>query len=159
MSHRPHKPLTTKIRHYAEDVRTSITKRKDLRRYGIAYYNFWEVGPVAQSWFYRFLQRPALRGMAKNKPVAFFSVFGRKRLLQLCGTERRVFFTGEDLARFPEYQNLSKDEVTLSLGFNLQERGNYLRFPLWLLDFFSPTATQEGIAARINKLEAVANDF
>ncbi|CAH1001879.1 hypothetical protein LEM8419_02787 [Neolewinella maritima] len=135
-------------------VRELVRQRRHIRQYGIGYYNFWEVGPVPQSWFYRFLQRPALRELAARRRIGLFSVHQPNRwLLPLTPCDRRVFFTGENLDRYPRYADHLLDLVDLSLGFDDLPDANYLRFPLWLVECFAPDATAATITQTLQQWE------
>ena len=137
------------LRQYYRDVRQLLAQERQLRRHGMAYYNFWELPPVPATWFYRFLQRPALRPLHGRQRVGFFSVFGRRRLVDWARCDRRIFFTGENLARFPAYHDHLLDRVDLALGFDHLDHPRYLRFPLWLLECFDPLATHADLVRQL----------
>ncbi len=121
----------------------------NLLRYGLGYYNFWELGSVRDSWFYRFLQRPAVRDVARNQRLGIFSVFGPRHLVSSTTATRRLFFTGENLERFPAYSDHLLGEVDLALGFDEIDHPRYLRFPLWLIECFEPEATLADLERKI----------
>ncbi|MBC6996583.1 glycosyltransferase family 10 [Neolewinella lacunae] len=131
---------------------------QQAQRYGVGYYNFWDLGPVEHSWFYRFLQRPALAALARRRKVGFYSVFGRRRLIGWGRERRKVFFTGENLAHYPAYHDHALGEVELALGFEYLDHPHYLRFPLWMLDQFDPTADYPGLKSQLSVYERAGED-
>lgn len=151
------KRLTTPIRHWLEDdraVRNSVAERA---AFGISYLNFWEQGPIDQTWFYHFLQRPALKHLNPSG-LTFLSVFGRPELAQKISGPK-VFFTGENLANYPAYADHLLGKVDLALGFANLPTPGYLRFPLWLLDLFPPEADLAGIQHRLDEMAEARNNL
>lgn len=151
-------PITTSLRHRLEDRRAVCRGRRERSAHGIAYYNFWALPPTRQSWFYRFLQRPALRALPRPAGLSVFSVFGRRRLVRMTGGPK-LFFTGENLVYYPEYADHLLGEVDLALGFDSLEAENYLRFPLWLTDLFPPEADEAAIQTRLSAFTAAGRDL
>lgn len=120
--------------------------RSELNRTGMAYYNFWDVGAVRQSWLYRFWHRPALKGLFEQRSIGIYSVFGRRRVLKFSQPEIKLFVSGENLESYPEYQDYGGNLIDLSLGFDTDSPAkNHLRFPLWLLTCFPPEASLQQI--------------
>jgi hypothetical protein len=74
-------------------------------------------------------------------------------LAHLPGCGRQVFFTGENLDRFPQYRDRMNGVVDLSLGFDLGDTDTYLRFPLWLLYTIAPEADRAGVTATLRAME------
>ncbi|MCL2295424.1 MAG: glycosyltransferase [Spirochaetes bacterium] len=79
--------------------------------------------------------------------IQFFSVFGKKKKLQKSKTACKVFFSGENTNVYPnaEYKGNCVENVSLSIGFDYIKADNYIRFPLWLLYYFSPNNTKDEI--------------
>ena len=132
-----------------QDIRQIRNFRQQVASYGIGFHNWWPQGSVPESWFYRFLQRPALRSYAARRRLGFFSVYGRRRLLPLSGCDRRIFFTGEALSRYPAYFDRLRGQVDLRMGFDEDAAADYLRFPIWLLECFEPLATEADIERQL----------
>ncbi|MFT7121470.1 MAG: hypothetical protein ACJAZ9_001648 [Neolewinella sp.] len=151
--------MTTKFRHWLKDKQAVRNGRRELEHHGITYHNFWELGPTGQTWFYRFLQRPAFQQLEQQTGLSFFSVFGRRRLVEMAGPGPKIFFAGENLANYPAYADHLIDEVDLALGFAHLDHDKYLRFPLWLLDIFPPEADLPIIQTRLNELSSATNYF
>lgn len=152
--------FTTPARQWLEDRKVVRQGQQQLATYGQAYYGFWGLGPMEQRWFYRFLQRPAFAHLPQSHRLSFFSVFGRRRLLAMADQKApKIFFTGENLANYPTWQDHALNEVDLALGFDHLQADNYLRFPLWLLDIFDPLAHLITIQDRLAALNAAAANF
>ena len=126
------------VRHRLLTESAFLTQQFILRRRGVAFYNFWETPEPENRWFARFLQRPALAGLAAKRRVAFVSVFGDRKIVPRIQADAIVFFTGENLVNRPAYADHLFGEADLALGFDYLDRPDYLRFPLWLLMCFEP---------------------
>lgn len=151
--------LTTPLRQWLSDRGDVYRGQRELSAYGQAYYGFWDLGPMEQRWFFRFLQRPAFAHLPNERRLNFFSVFCRRRLLGMVDqTTPKVFFTGENLSNYPAWQDHALREVDLALGFAQLEADNYLRFPLWVLDIFDPMADLSSIQARLTALDAASKN-
>jgi hypothetical protein len=89
--------------------------------------------------------------------INFFSVFGPKSAISKSNAKKKFFFTGENVNKMSIFKNLVSYEgnctelVDLSLGFDPQNnsKDNYLRFPLWLLYFFSPFDSKDLIDKKL----------
>jgi hypothetical protein len=89
--------------------------------------------------------------------IEFFSVFGPKSVIVKSKAKKKIFFTGENTNKMSIRRNLTAyngncvDLVDLSLGFDLpnDKINNYLRFPLWLLYFFSPFDSKDNIDQKL----------
>lgn len=156
MSLRSH--LTTPLRQVAEDLRDLVRGRRERSTLGVTYHNFWSLPPTEETWFYRFLQRPAFRDLPHPPGINFFSVFGRRRLVKIVSGPK-IFFTGEHLANYPDYHDHLLGEVDLALGFATLNDDHYLRFPLWLTDLFPPDADEAGIQARLDEMTEAGRDL
>lgn len=153
------KKIITPARHWLADKQTIRQGRQEAKTYGIAYYNFWNLAPTEETWFYRFLQRPAFKGLSSPPPLHFFSVFGRKSLVGKVDG-KKVFFTGENLeAHYPAYTDHLLSEADLALGFTDAAAPNQLRFPLWLLDVFPPEADLAVIRTRLAEIDAAGRNL
>ena len=122
-----------------------IAQQHELKKNGVAFYNFWKASDSGNRWFARFLQRPALFRLSKSRRVAFISVFGDRDIVQRIKADVVIFYTGENLTNHPTYGDHLFGEVDLSLGFDFLERPDYLRFPCWLLMCFEPHFTLSDI--------------
>lgn len=93
----------------------------------------------------------------KAKPeLLYFSVFGKRKIIEKSKAEYKIFFTGEDTeVRFTDYKNNAIDIADISLGFLpktiMEERygkdicKNYIRYPLWLLYYFACMLDKDNI--------------
>lgn len=138
-----------------------LRKNADLlQKEKLAYYNFWDDLPVPGSWFYNFTRRPRLKALAEKKSIGFYSVFGKRRLLPLSKPQIRIFYTGENLAYYPQYQDYGGKSVDLALGFDHQtNHPNYLRFPIWLIDVFHPADTLASLTEKVDRYNQAAPQF
>jgi glycosyltransferase involved in cell wall biosynthesis len=90
-----------------------------------------------------------------NPHIHFFSVFGNKKKILHSKANCNIFFSGENLndkkASYVEYKGNCTENTSLSLGFDYLGKENYLRFPLWLLYYFSPDNSKDDIKNILNK--------
>jgi len=120
----------------------------------IRFYNLWDED-FKEVWFYRFLKsRHLLEGSSKR--IAFYSVFGSKEIINYDDNDIRCFFSAENVHAFnsKDYAHLylNDPQVGLSMAFDFFEDEKYLRLPTWVLRFFSPEASYDGIVRRCNEL-------
>lgn len=149
---------TTPLRHWWEDRAALHRTAADRTRHGLGYLNWWDQPNVPQSWFYRFLQRPVFRNAAFPSGLTFVSVFGRRsRVRKVSGP--KVFFTGENLVHYPAYADHLLEDVDLALGFADLDAPDYLRFPLWLTDIFSPDADLLSIEEVLRSINSAGRDL
>jgi len=73
------------------------------------------------------------------------SVFGPKKAIKLSESKVKMFYTGENVMRFPEYRDQCHDLVDVMVGFDHIDDDCYQRFPIWLEYFFPPTANKAAI--------------
>jgi len=105
----------------------------------IAYINFWE-DPSNDSYFTKFINynigETKLIKSNENPDILIASVFGDINNVIKCSSRCKIFYYGENLNRFPPYNNdnLLQNTFDLIVGFrytNLDKK--MLRFPLWLM--------------------------
>ena len=105
----------------------------------IAYINFWE-DPTNDSYFTKFvlhnIGEVKLVKPNENPDILIASVFGDINNVVKCNSRCKIFFYGENLNRFWQYNNDNALQNTFDLivGFkytNLDKK--ILRFPLWLM--------------------------
>jgi len=79
--------------------------------------------------------------------VQLFSVFGNRKRISKSKALHKTFFTGENtnVHVYREYKGNCISDVSLSLGFDFIEADKYLRLPLWLLYYFSPSNSKDEI--------------
>jgi glycosyltransferase involved in cell wall biosynthesis len=92
-----------------------------------------------------------------NPHIQFFSVFGNKNRILHSKASCKIFFTGENvnnnMTRNVKYKGNCVDNVSLSYGFDYIETENYLRFPLWLLYYFTPDNSKDEIRNMLNNFK------
>jgi hypothetical protein len=105
----------------------------------ISYINFWE-DPTNDSYFTKFINynigETKLVKSNENPDILIASVFGDINNIIKCNSRCKIFYYGENLNRFPPYNNnnLLQNIFDLIVGFkytNLDKK--MLRFPLWLM--------------------------
>ena len=108
----------------------------------IAYYNFWK-DKNNDDYFTRFLQHHLNDTIevvnpfkCKDLDILICSCMGNINFVKIIKAKCKLFFYGENLNRFPPYNNdkLLQDTFDLIVGFkptNLAEKT--IRFPLWLI--------------------------
>lgn len=124
---------------------------------GIKHYNWHKADG---SWLGDFLH--ARFTPEECKKVSIVSVFGSARTFWFHKDENKIFFTGENPDRYPNYKNHALPHVKLSMGFDYLSAENYLRFPLWIMYLFKPESTYEDIKKivdEINNLHPEKTDF
>jgi len=89
-----------------------------------------------------------------NPHIHFFSVFGKKSKISRSKSPCKIFYTGEETTHnYTEYKGNCTDIASLSFGFDYIEADNYLRFPLWLLYYFSPANSKDEIRKTLNNFK------
>ena len=120
----------------------------------IRFYNLWKE-EFRNVWFYRFVNSRHLLDSSKKR-IAFYSVFGPKKVLKYDTNNIRCFFTAENVHAFnsKDYADLflADNRVGLSMAFDFFEDEKYLRMPTWVLRFFEPEADYEEIKRRCKEL-------
>lgn len=105
----------------------------------VAYLNFW-TDPHNDRWFSRFIEHHfgAVHHVRpdENPDILFTSVFGALETARATEAKCKIFFYGESLSRWPDYndQGVLEEVFDLIVGFrptNLARKA--VRFPLWLL--------------------------
>ena len=105
----------------------------------IAYINFWEQ-PHDEMWFTKFIieniDEVKIVKYTENPDILFASVNGNINNVINLNAKCKVFFYGENLNRYPPYNNdtILQNTFDLIVGFrytNLDKK--ILRFPLWLM--------------------------
>lgn len=101
----------------------------------IGYINFWNNNNM---WFTSFINENICKAVNDNynPDILFCSCFGDIKNIINAKAKIKIFFYGENLERFPEYNNfdLLSSIFDLILGFkytNLNKK--ILRFPLWII--------------------------
>lgn len=76
-----------------------------------------------------------------------FSVFGTRRAINIVKADVKIFYSAENLQRFPVYIGYCLDErnVDLAMGFDYVNDERYIRFPLWMDYMFPAESTDEDI--------------
>ena len=132
---------------------------RDVSKYPISYYNFWDGQTADQIWFTEYLRD---RGFFEKYPhihFSFFSTLGKVEILRMDEwmnlfrrNQKRIFFTGENVHydAFKPYQHnlLDHKSIDISLGFDNISDDRYVRFPLWLLEMFPARASVELLKQR-----------
>ena len=124
---------------------------------GIKHYN-WHTG--GDSWIGDFIR--ARFSERECKKLSVVSVFGTPRTFWFNKHENKIFFTGENPDRYPNYKNHALPYVKISLGFDYLDEPNYLRFPLWMQYLFKPDSSVDDIkilADKINNFSPDKTDF
>ena len=105
---------------------------------------------MENTWFYRFLRRPALLEATRTATFSLHSVFNYGQRPLRSPADYKIFLTGENLAAYPDHRDYGGERYDLALGFeHTAGHPNYLRFPIWLLLCFDPESTFEQIKATV----------
>ncbi len=134
-----------KIKSYLQTTYNYIKDKNVQSGKPVRFYNW--IGEVGGYWFERFIRSRNIP-CHTNNTIAFFSVFGDLFPISFDNARVKVFYTGENLHRNEfgfSYQGysgcLQSHKLDLSLGFDYLKSESYLRFPLWILYFVDPMAT------------------
>lgn len=139
--------------HKVQEYRDCIVALRKQSAYAVQFYNCWDQ-PNAQMYWNRFITTRNL--LPKGKTVAFFSVFGDRKILDKVNTDAKVFYSAENLKRdcFAHFADhgLGNPSIDLAMGFELFEHPRYLRFPLWMDYMFPADSSEETIRSRCKLL-------
>ncbi|MBC9913035.1 glycosyltransferase family 10 domain-containing protein [Chitinophaga varians] len=117
---------------------------------GIEVLNFWPGQASKDLWLYHFVTARFGDILHKDNSLLLSSLFGEKSHIRKSPSKTKVFFSGENLARFPKYRDYCADFVDVSIGFDYIHRPGYVRFPLWLLFLFEADSTYASIKAKVD---------
>lgn len=120
---------------------------------GVEVLNFWPGQASKDLWLYRFVTARFEDILDKENSLLLASLFGDKSHIRKSPSKTKVFFSGENLARFRRYRDYCADFVDLSLGSDHINRPGYLRFPLWLMFLFEPDSSYESIKAKLDSVK------
>jgi hypothetical protein len=126
----------------------------------IYYYNFWNTQKAEDIWFTKFINHHKLLENTRKK-VYFYSVLGPIIKLHHLKKGVNIFYSGENMQAFwfKEYKLLCEQQpFDLSMGFDFDNRDDYMRFPLWIISLFDPIADYEGVKSRVKQLSEVKYD-
>lgn len=105
----------------------------------ISYLNFW-VDPHNDRYFSKFISENLKVDVSHVNPtdnpdILFASVFGNINNVVKVKSKCKIFFYGENLERYPPYNNIGllKNTFDLIIGFKNADDDKILRFPLWLI--------------------------
>ena len=123
----------------------------------VCFTNMWSAALIPEEMKY-FLKPvvascPQFKIVRQYKPhIQIFSVYRNNKKIKTSNARIKIFYTPENVNR-PEYflyKNNCIDSVNLSMGYDYLEADNYLRFPLWLLWFFSSANSKDDIKIILN---------
>lgn len=105
----------------------------------ISYLNFWK-DPHNDKYFSKFISENLKVQVIHVNPndnpdILIASTFGNISIIKNLRAKCKMFFYGENLERYPPYNNISllKDTFDLIVGFKYTNQDKILRFPLWLI--------------------------
>lgn len=108
--------------------------------------NFWGTLESPKKLFhYQFATHHFSHLLSAENSLMLGSVFGPRKLLALSKSRNKIFYTGENVARFKEYRDHCKGIADLAIGFDYINRRDYQRFPIWIEYFIPPWTNAEGI--------------
>lgn len=128
---------------------------KSQKGYQVQFYNCWNQDNEEMYWN-QFINS---KGFLKQHPtikIAFFSVFGNRRIIDKVDTDIKVFYTAENLksGKYRHYSDncLCHNEIDLAMGFEVFQDPRYIRFPLWMDYMFRPEWDEEQIISKCREL-------
>jgi hypothetical protein len=127
----------------------------------VAYINFWDQ-PHDEMWFTKFIieniGEVKIVKYNENPDILFASVDGSINNVINLNAKCKVFFYGENLNRYPPYNNdtILQNTFDLIVGFrytNLDKK--ILRFPLWLMyyDYYSTSISLDNTTDIVSYIE------
>lgn len=119
---------------------------------GIEVLNFWPSQASKDLWLYQFIDSRFGDVLNKDNTLLLASLFGPKSHIQQSPSMTKVFFSGENLERFPRYRDYCADMADVSVGFDEIDRPGHVRFPLWLMFLFQPDSDYAAISARMEEI-------
>ena len=123
----------------------------------IRYYDFWKTQLPEEMWFSRFIQYNGLISNP-NKAINFCSVLGRASNLNRERSGINILFLGENINadRFRAHKSaIEQRAFDLSLGFEHEGAGNYMRFPLWILYLFKPEFSYADVKRQVASINQI----
>ena len=127
----------------------------------IQYVNFW-TDPFNDRWLFHFIKENfkdynviEVRNK-KNCDILICSVFGNINNVKIFNSKIKLFYTGENLVRYPAYNNIDilKEYFDLIVGFHPSCLENKtIRFPLWFMyyPFYKMTDDKNNIVDYIRE--------
>lgn len=122
---------------------------------GIEILNFWPGQAPEDLWLHRFFQNRLQDVDLSDQRLTIASLFGPRNHIRQSPGKTKIFFSGENLDRFPKYKDYCIDEVDLAMGFDYLQHPKYLRLPLWLLYLLDPVPMRQAdIQKRLDNIMA-----
>lgn len=112
--------------------------------------NFWSPEPQ-NIWHYHFVTGHFSKLLKPDNSMLISSVFGPKKAIRLSKSKVKMFYTGENVLRFPEYKDQCLSIADIIVGFDHINNDRYQRFPIWLEYFFYPTANAAAISQVVSQ--------
>lgn len=114
-------------------------------KYQVQFFNCWKQKNEDMYWN-QFIQSHNLLNDV-NKSIAVFSVFGPRRAVKVVNADIKIFYSAENVQRFPSYIGYCLDEpsIDLAMGFDYLINDRYIRFPLWMDYMFPADSTVDNI--------------
>lgn len=100
---------------------------------------------LQELWHYRYVMHHFRDLVTPENTLLIGSVFGPKRKLKLSKSHIKMFYTGENVKRFPDYLDQCKKFADIAIAFDYADTDEYQRFPIWLEYFFEPDSTPASI--------------
>lgn len=100
-------------------------------------------------WHHRYLKHYFSKALSPHNSLLIASVFGPKQLVKQSNSDKKLFYTGENVERYKEYTDHCAGIADIMLGFDYVDTDQYQRFPYWLEFFFSPDIDAAGIRKQL----------
>lgn len=110
--------------------------------------NCWTKTPE-DLWYYRYLKHHFSKYITADNSLLLCSVFGPKKIIAESQSHIKLFYTGENVDRYSEYNDHCQNLADLAFGFDYLDDKNYQRFPYWLEHFFTHDVTPQMIRKEI----------
>ncbi|SEW43737.1 glycosyltransferase family 10 domain-containing protein [Chitinophaga arvensicola] len=114
--------------------------------------NFWPTQRSEDLWLYLFVTSRLGELIDADNTMLLASVFGPRHYISESPSKIKIFYTGENVDRFPKYKDHCLDIVDLSFGFEYLQAPNYMRLPLWPSFVFRANADQREIQTEMDRI-------
>ena len=106
--------------------------------------NFYPTNPQ-RLWHYLYVMHYFSHLITPDNTLLIGSVFGPKLKLKLSKSHVKVFYSCENVRRFPKYMDQCRRFADFVIAFDYTDTDKYQRFPIWLEYFFEPASTLDTI--------------
>lgn len=131
----------------SEEVKPGIS----FSHNNVNFFNWWGLEKnLSESFWVKFIEN----NVDTQKVFNIYEPYGDPRFVKRHRVKNKIFFTGEDVftwAWYESYEDYCLDYIDLALGYAYFDAENYIRFPLWLRNFFPPKIDMQLIKDKVDE--------